>query len=69
MHVDLNASSVTLHALVWAYPRWSFGGICLLDDYLWDGYEDQRRCLEDFFGQKHQQILGLPTRQGIVLNL
>jgi O-methyltransferase len=68
MHVDLNASAATVHALEWAYPRWSPGGICLLDDYLWHGYEDQRQCLESFFGQKQRQIVGLPTGQGFVVN-
>jgi hypothetical protein len=69
MHVDLNAAAATGHALEWAYPRWSHGGICLLDDYLWGGYEDQRQCLEVFFSGKQRQILGLPTGQGIVLNV
>jgi hypothetical protein len=69
MHVDLNAAVATGHALEWAYPRWSHGGICLLDDYLWGGYEDQRRLLEEFFGGKQRQIIGLPTGQGVVLNV
>jgi len=69
MHVDLNGAVATRHALEWAYPRWSLGGICLLDDYLWGGYEDQRQCVESFFSEKQRQILGLPTGQGIVLNI
>ncbi len=68
MHVDLNLAQPTLDALHWAYPRWSTGGICLLDDYLWRGFEDQRRCLEQFFREKQLTIIGLPTGQGVVLN-
>lgn len=68
MHVDLNLASPTLDALRWAYPRWSPGGICLLDDYLWQGFEDQRRLVDEFFEQQQLTIIALPTGQGIVLN-
>jgi predicted O-methyltransferase YrrM len=68
MHVDLNLSKPTLEALRWALPRWSPGGICLLDDYLWQGFEDQRRCVEKFFAEENLTILALPTGQGIVFN-
>ena len=69
MHVDLNLAAPTADALHWAWPRLSRGGICLLDDYLWQGFEDQRRCVDDFFHSKQQTIIGLPTGQGLVLNL
>lgn len=69
MHVDLNLAEPTLQALRWAYPRWSPGGICLLDDYLWAGFEDQRGVVESFFRSKGLPIVGLPTGQGIVWNL
>lgn len=44
------------------------GGICLLDDYLWQGFEDQRRLVDEFFEQQQLTIIALPTGQGIVLN-
>jgi predicted O-methyltransferase YrrM len=69
MHVDLNLAKPTLQALQWAFPRWATGGICLLDDYLWDGYEDQRSSVENFFAQHGRSIIALPTGQGIVFNL
>ncbi|MFK8112904.1 MAG: TylF/MycF/NovP-related O-methyltransferase [Rubripirellula sp.] len=69
MHVDLNLAQPTLQAIEWAFPRWSPGGICLLDDYLWEGYEDQRAVVDDFFAQRHRTILALPTGQGLVLNI
>ena len=68
MHVDLNLSAPTLAALQWAMPKWVRGGICLLDDYLWKGFEDQRQVVEQFFGQQNLTIVGLPTGQGLVLN-
>ncbi len=69
MHVDLNLAQPTIAALRWADPRWSPGGICLLDDFLWAGYEDQRRCVEGFFAERGLTIIALPTGQGIVLNV
>jgi predicted O-methyltransferase YrrM len=68
MHVDLNLAKPTVDALTWAYPRWSAGGICLLDDYLWEGYEDQREVVEEFFRQRDLTIVALPTGQGMVLH-
>jgi predicted O-methyltransferase YrrM len=68
MHVDLNLAKPTVDALTWAYPRWSAGGICLLDDYLWEGFEDQREGVEEFFRQRQLTIVALPTGQGMVLN-
>jgi hypothetical protein len=67
MHVDLNLSAPTLQALEWAFPRWSVGGICVLDDYLWAGYEDQKQVVDEFFRNKGLPIVGLPTGQGIVI--
>lgn len=69
MHVDLNLAAPTIAALRWAVPKWTTGGICLLDDYLWDGYEDQRREVDAFFRAAGLTIVALPTGQGIVLNL
>ncbi|KAA1259652.1 Macrocin O-methyltransferase [Rubripirellula obstinata] len=69
MHVDLNLVKPTLQAIQWAFPRWASGGICLLDDYLWDGYEDQRAGVERFFAEQQRSIIALPTGQGIVFNI
>lgn len=66
MHVDLNWAKPTIDALEWSFPRWSHGGICLLDDYLWTGYEDQRIAVARFFHERRLPILALPTGQGIV---
>ena len=68
MHVDLNLAQPTIDALEWAYPRWSSGGICLLDDYLWEGYEDQRTTVDEFFRVKKLAVVSLPTGQGVVIN-
>lgn len=67
MHIDLNAAKPTLDALEWAFPLWSPHGICLLDDYLYKGYEEQRDLVEDFFASKGLEIVGLPTGQGFVV--
>jgi len=67
IHMDLNSAAPTRHALEWMFPRWQTGGICVLDDYLWEGYEDQRVVVEQFFGARAQAIISIPTGQGIVI--
>lgn len=69
MHVDLNLAAPTIAALHWAYDRWTPHGICLLDDYLWQGFEEQRVAVEHFFRQRGRNIVALPTGQGVVWNV
>jgi hypothetical protein len=69
MHVDLNLSAPTVDALEWAIPRWSPGGICVLDDYLWSGYEDQRHAVEPLLRRYGLEIIPFPTGQGLVVNV
>lgn len=67
VHMDLNSAAPTRHALEWLFPRWQTGGICVLDDYLWEGYEDQRVVVDTFFGDRALAIIPIPTGQGIVI--
>jgi len=66
-HMDLNASAPTHAALEYAYPRLEEGGIMLFDDYGWTGYEDQRTAIEAFFADKAEEVLSLPTGQGVMI--
>ena len=67
-HVDLNAAEATRDALEWLDPRWSIGGMCIFDDYLWAGYEQQTKYIRDFTSARGLEIIALPTGQGIVIN-
>ncbi len=68
-HLDLNASWATQLALDYLYPRLVDGGILVLDDYGWRGYEDQRAVLDAFFAEKREEIIALPTGQALVIKL
>lgn len=68
-HMDLNASVPTKVALDYSYSRLVPGGVILLDDYGWDGYEDQRAVIDTFFSDKPESVIALPTGQGIVVKL
>lgn len=68
VHMDLNAAAATESALRWSYPRWSAGAICVLDDYLWAGYEDQRAVVDAFLRDHSLSVIAVPTGQGIIIN-
>ena len=66
-HLDLNASRVTQVALEYIYPRLLPCAILVMDDYGQNGYEEQRRVIDEFFANKPECPLGLPTGQGMVM--
>jgi O-methyltransferase len=68
-HVDLNAAAATVSALEYLYDRLLTGGIVVLDDYGWSGYEAQRAAIDTFFSGRPEQVVALPTGQGIVIKL
>jgi hypothetical protein len=68
-HLDLNASQATELALDYVYPRLVAGGMLLLDDYGWAGYEDQREVLDRFFAGKQEELIALPTGQALMIKL
>jgi len=67
LHLDLNAAHPTKSSLDFFYPNLSAGGIIIFDDYGWEGYEDQRILVDKFFSDKPEEILVLPTGQGLVI--
>ena len=68
-HLDLNGAAASRHALDYAYPRLVPGGLLVMDDYGWDGYEDQRRMLDEFFSDKRETLIALPTGQALAVKL
>jgi O-methyltransferase len=67
VHMDLNASSPTLHALEYAYPRMEAGAMMVFDDYGEKGLESQRAAVDGFFADKPESVVALPTRQGMLI--
>ena len=67
VHFDLNSVDTELDLLIKIYDKISKNGHIIIDDYGWKGYEDQHNAHSDFFKSKNQNILELPTGQGLVI--
>lgn len=68
-HIDLNAAAPTGVALEHVYPQMVPSGIILFDDYGSGEYDVQRKVIESFFADKPENVLALPTGQGMVVKL
>lgn len=69
MHIDLNSAMPTICALKKFWAVIEIGGVVLLDDYAWPGYEDTQKEVEIWASDKHCNILHLPTGQAIIFKL
>ncbi len=63
--LDLNASAPTAAALEYAHPRLVTGGMIVLDDYGFEGYEEQRSAIDRFFEERGDAVIALPTGQAL----
>ncbi|HAS39373.1 MAG TPA: MtfD protein [Microscillaceae bacterium] len=67
LSVDLNAAQPEIEALHFFWDKLVPGGIIVLDDYGYPGYEGQKKAHDRFAASKNTQILSLPTCQGILI--
>jgi Macrocin-O-methyltransferase (TylF) len=67
VHMDMNAAAPTLRALDYVYPRLTEGAILVFDDYGWNGLEAQRTAVDEFFSQRSESVVALPTGQGLAI--
>ncbi|MFN8675586.1 MAG: TylF/MycF/NovP-related O-methyltransferase [Thermomicrobiales bacterium] len=68
-HLDLNASAPSLHALHYAYSRLLPAGMIIMDDYTQHEFSAQRKVVDEFFADKPEVPLALPTGQGLIVKL
>jgi O-methyltransferase len=69
VHLDMNASAPTKLALEFAWARLVPGGMLVFDDYGWAQYADQKKLIDDFFSDKKDGVIALPTGQAISIKL
>ena len=67
LSIDMNCAVPEKAALAFFWPKVVPGGIILLDDYGWRGYENQKRAHDEFAEDVGVEVLGLPTGQGLLI--
>ena len=67
VHLDVDLYQPTRDALQFFYPRLVPGGVLVCDDYGFDTCPGARRAMDDFFIDKPEPVIHLPTGQGFVL--
>ncbi|MBT6231167.1 MAG: hypothetical protein HOI47_31395 [Candidatus Scalindua sp.] len=66
IHIDLNSAMPTIQVLDKFWDLLEVGGLILLDDFAWPGYEDTQIQVEKWIQNKKCNILHLPTGQAII---
>jgi O-methyltransferase len=66
LSIDMNSAIPEKHALEHFWDKLSSGAVIVLDDYGFNGYEEQRKVHEEFAKSKNCEILSLPTGQGLI---
>ncbi|MBI2931242.1 MAG: class I SAM-dependent methyltransferase [Planctomycetes bacterium] len=66
VHLDVDLHQPTLDSAAFFYPRVVPGGLILCDDYGFTTCPGARKALDEFFADKPEPVLSLPTGQGLV---
>lgn len=67
MHVDVDLYQPTLDSLEFFYPRLVTNGVILGDDYGFNTCPGARRAFDQFFGDKPEKIIEVPTGQCFII--
>jgi O-methyltransferase len=67
MHIDMNSAAPEVGALELLFERVSPGGMVIFDDYGWFLHKKQKDAEDGFMADRGQEILELPTGQGLLI--
>ena len=67
LHIDMNWPEPEIYGLRTLWGRISRGGVVLLDDYAYEGYEPQYKAMNDLSREIGFDILTTATGQGIII--
>jgi Macrocin-O-methyltransferase (TylF) len=67
LHIDMNCAPPEIAALKYFWDRITPGGLVLLDDYAYLGFEPQKEAMDELARELGVVILSLPTGQGLIL--
>jgi hypothetical protein len=64
LHLDMNTARPEEAAAEYFWDKLVPGGIVLLDDYAYEGYDTLKKAHDNFAAARNVSILSLPTGQG-----
>jgi O-methyltransferase len=67
LSIDMNIAKPERDAIEFFWPKLSRGGIVVLDDYAFGGYDAQHETMDEFASSVGVGILTLPTGQGLIV--
>ena len=67
MHIDMNSAGPEVGALDRLFDLVSPGGLVIFDDYGWFLHQKQKDAEDRFMAERGQEILELPTGQGLLI--
>jgi len=65
--IDMNSAIPEYKALKYIWPKLVKGGVIILDDYAFPGYDSLREAHDRFAKEVNVEILCLPTCQGVIV--
>lgn len=69
VHLDVDLYEPTHDSLEFLYPRTNPGGVIICDDYGFSTCPGARRAMDEFFADKAESIIHMPTGQGVVIKV
>ena len=67
LSIDMNCAKPEIEAAIFFWDKIVSGGIVLLDDYAYVGYDEQKKAFDKFAVEKGIKILSIPTGQGLFI--
>src|ERR1700730_9803803 len=67
LSIDMNIAKPERDAIEFFWPKLATGGVVVLDDYAFSGYDAQHETMDEFAAKMGVSILTLPTGQGLLI--
>ncbi|SRR5260221_6009347 len=67
LSIDMNNYIPEIAAINFFWPKMLKGGVVVLDDFAYEGYEEQNKAFTNWAEQNSVKILTLPTGQGLLI--
>lgn len=67
VHVDVDLHAPTHDSFAFFYPRVASGGVMICDDYGFASCPGAKRAVDEFFADKPERVISLPTGQSLII--